>query len=89
MSDLVNQLARAKEEVKLLPCPFCGGAAERATHQHYKGGYYRVITYCKHSETQEDMVVYECCKTRWAWVRPRKMFDEVLPDGTPRFLRLR
>lgn len=61
-------------------------------YQHYKtGNYYRVIGVAKHSETLEDLVVYECLydnpKSK-LWVRPMSMFlEEVEMDGKkiPRF----
>lgn len=41
---------------------------------HKKGGYYRVLSYCVHSETQERMVVYESIVEKHVWVRPLNMF---------------
>ena len=49
-------------------------------YQHYKGNYYRVIGIAKHSETLEDMVVYEAlysCEQK-LWVRPASMFEEAV-----------
>ncbi|RJQ35836.1 DUF1653 domain-containing protein [Candidatus Microgenomates bacterium] len=49
-------------------------------YQHSKtGNYYRVIGIAKHSETLEELVVYECLYENPAgkiWVRPKKMFLE-------------
>lgn len=58
-----------------------------ATHEHYKGGLYRVIGEARHSETEEWLVVYEQLwpKARGLWVRPREMFHGNLEDGTVRF----
>ncbi len=61
-------------------------------YQHSKSGnFYRVIAIAKHSETLEDLVVYECLydnpKSK-IWVRPLKMFlEEVEINGrkVPRF----
>lgn len=54
-------------------------------YQHYKGKEYKVINIVKHSETLEDLVLYEClyendlAKT---WVRPLKMWlSSVEIDG--------
>jgi hypothetical protein len=58
---------------------------------HYKGKKYRIVCVAKHSETLEDMVVYEALyenELGKLWIRPKKMFEEVLNiDGqaTPRF----
>lgn len=61
-----------------------------ATHEHYKGGLYRVIGTAKHSESFEELIVYEQLwpKERSLWVRPAAMFGETLTDGRPRFRAL-
>ncbi len=47
-------------------------------YYHYKGGNYRVIKLAKHSETDEDMVVYESIEYGSWYVRPLSMwFDSV------------
>jgi hypothetical protein len=57
-----------------------------------KGTFYRVHFVAKHSETLEDMVVYEALydnKMSKFWVRPAKMwFEEVEVEGkkVPRFV---
>lgn len=62
-------------------------AQKIATHRHYKGGYYKVIGTAKHTETNEQLVVYEHVYPHEAalFVRPESMFNETLPDGTKRF----
>jgi cyclomaltodextrinase len=48
-------------------------------YRHYKGKEYRVIGIAKHSETKEDMVVYETLYENdlsKLWVRPLQMFTE-------------
>jgi hypothetical protein len=61
-------------------------------YQHSKSGKkYRVIGVAKHSETLEDLVIYEALyenETSKLWARPLKMFtDEVEINGerVPRF----
>lgn len=60
-------------------------------YEHYKGNKYKVIGIAKHSETLEDLVVYEPMyenKTAKLWVRPLAMFEEEVEiDGqkVPRF----
>lgn len=60
-------------------------------YEHYKGHRYKVIGIAKHSETLEDLVVYESLyenKVSKLWVRPLSMFlEEVEVDGRkiPRF----
>ena len=56
------------------------------TYRHYKGNLYKIIGLAKHSETLEDMIVYQPLKTGDNWVRPYKMWNEVVDDkGTLRF----
>lgn len=52
-------------------------------YQHYKGNMYKVIAFAKHSETLEDMVVYQALYGDMIiWVRPLSMFVEYIDkDG--------
>jgi hypothetical protein len=54
-------------------------------YRHYKGKDYEVIGCAKHSETEEEFVVYRALYgERGLWVRPTAMFLEtVLVDGQP------
>lgn len=54
-------------------------------YRHYKGGEYEVIGVAKHSETEEELVVYRALYGQGSlWVRPLKMFTETLEiDGQP------
>ncbi len=58
-------------------------------YRHYKGNYYEVIGVARHSETEEELVVYRCLYGDHSlWVRPLAMFTEtVAVDGRtlPRF----
>lgn len=58
-------------------------------YRHYKGKDYLVIGVARHSETEEEMVVYRTdYGDRSLWVRPLKMFQETVEiNGTsvPRF----
>lgn len=60
-------------------------------YRHYEGGEYRVLGVAKHSETLEDLVVYEALyenEVSKLWVRPLAMFlgnVEVEGKGVPRF----
>lgn len=48
-------------------------------YQHFKGNFYQVLYIAKHSETEEDMVVYQPeYGERAIWVRPLAMFDETI-----------
>ena len=52
-------------------------------YRHFKGNIYRVLHIAKHSETLEEMVVYQAMYgERGVWVRQRAMFEEVIErDG--------
>lgn len=58
-------------------------------YRHYKGGEYLVVGVARHSETEEELVVYRPdYGDRGLWVRPLAMFQEsVLVAGVeqPRF----
>lgn len=44
-------------------------------YRHFKGNEYRVLHIAKHSETEEDMVVYQqLYGEHGIWVRPLSMF---------------
>lgn len=67
---------------------------ELGLYKHYKGNVYEVIGVARHSETQEELVVYKAGYQKEGenlWVRPLKMFEEsLLIDGrlTKRFSKL-
>lgn len=52
-------------------------------YKHFKGNEYLVLYQAKHSETLEDLVVYQALYgERGIWVRPLKMFlEQVEVDG--------
>lgn len=52
-------------------------------YRHFKGNVYQVLHIAKHSETLEEMVVYQAMYgERGIWVRPKEMFEEVIErDG--------
>ena len=58
-------------------------------YRHYKGKNYRVIAQATHSETLEQMVVYQALYGEGGmWVRPLAMFlEDVTIEGVtqPRF----
>lgn len=60
--------------------------------KHFKGNLYRVMYVALHSETGEEMVVYQALYgQRGIWVRPASMWlEHVERDGYsgPRFVRL-
>ena len=57
-------------------------------YRHFKGNIYRVLHIAKHSETLEDMVVYQTMYgEKGIWVRPQTMFEEVIERDGKTFRR--
>ena len=58
-------------------------------YRHYKGQPYMVIAIAKHSETEEDMVIYQDIEfPEKIWARPKGMFEETVEwegNTVPRF----
>ncbi|HEV3344551.1 MAG TPA: DUF1653 domain-containing protein [Pirellulales bacterium] len=58
-------------------------------YRHYKGKEYVVLGVARHSETEEELVVYrQDYGDRGLWCRPRRMFEEtvdVAGQAVPRF----
>lgn len=61
-------------------------------YEHYRGNKYRVLGVSRHSETLEELVVYQALYGDYGlWVRPISMFQEKIEiDGQmmPRFRHL-
>ena len=68
------------------------GDVAAGRYKHYKGPFYQVIGVARHSETEEELVVYLALYgERGLWVRPKAMFlEQVVVDGraVPRFERV-
>ena len=64
-------------------------ALKSGEYEHYKGQRYKVLGIARHSETLEELVVYQALYgERGLWVRPLLMFKEVVDLGgkkVPRF----
>jgi len=56
---------------------------KKGIYRHFKGNRYELIGVAKHSETEEDMVVYRALYGEGGlWVRPLSMWsDRVERDG--------
>ncbi|THJ20738.1 MAG: DUF1653 domain-containing protein [Nitrospira sp. CG24E] len=54
-------------------------------YRHYKGEEYEVLGVARHSETEEEFVVYRALYGDYGlWIRPKAMFLEmVIVDGHP------
>ena len=56
------------------------------TYKHYQGNLYKIIAFAKHSETCEDMIVYQSVENGDIWVRAKSMWNEIVNNsGTLRF----
>ena len=57
-------------------------------YRHFKGNIYKVLHVAKHSETLEDIVVYQAMYgEKGIWVRPTSMFEEVIERDGKTFRR--
>ena len=56
---------------------------KKGLYRHFKGNIYRILHIAKHSETLEEMVVYQAMYGEGGiWVRPLSMFEEEIErDG--------
>ncbi|MDP1881007.1 MAG: DUF1653 domain-containing protein [Parachlamydiaceae bacterium] len=54
-------------------------------YEHYKGFRYKVLAIARHSETLEELVVYQALYgEKGSWVRPLAMFlEDVMIDEKP------
>lgn len=61
-------------------------------YRHYKGQQYEVLGVARHSETEEEFVVYRALYgERGLWIRSVTMFTERVDQGgvsVPRFSRI-
>ncbi|MGE5195711.1 MAG: DUF1653 domain-containing protein [Anaerolineae bacterium] len=76
---------------KILP-PFSSAAKSilvSSVYEHYKGLRYKVLAVARHSETLEELVVYQALyEDGGTWVRPLGMFLENITingQSQPRF----
>lgn len=51
------------------------------TYKHYKGNLYKIIAIAKHSETTEEMIVYQSIKDGQVWVRPKTMWNNIIDEN--------
>ncbi len=60
----------------------------KGKYRHYKGGFYWVVDVARHSETNEELVIYRCSDNLSLYARPKKMFlEDIVIEGksVPRF----
>ena len=57
-------------------------------YRHFKGNLYEVMTVARHTETEEEMVVYRALYGDFGiWVRPLAMFTEQIERDGQRITR--
>ncbi len=57
-------------------------------YRHFKGNEYRVLCLARHSETLEQMVVYQALYGEHGiWVRPASMWNEIVERNGETFRR--
>jgi hypothetical protein len=57
-------------------------------YRHFKGNEYEVLYLAKHSETQEEMVVYKALYGEGGvWVRPAAMWNEEIEREGKKYKR--
>ncbi len=60
-------------------------------YRHFKGKTYVILQIGRHTETDEELIVYQEWTTMLrgtVWIRPRSLFEESVEDGTPRFTHI-
>jgi hypothetical protein len=58
--------------------------------KHYKGGIYIIINKCMHTETLDELIVYQSLKDKKIWARPVSMFcDYIYEKGCWRFTKIK
>jgi hypothetical protein len=66
-----------------------GSEVPAGRYRHYKGSLYQVLGVARHSETEEELVVYRpLYGAGGLWVRPKALFLETVTAGgetVPRF----
>jgi hypothetical protein len=76
---------------EILPCfsSIAKSIAVGSLYKHYKGLHYKIIAIARHSETMEELVVYQALYGESnLWVRPLNMFLEnivISGQSQPRF----
>ena len=61
---------------------------KQGLYRHYKGNLYRLLYIARHSETLEEMVIYQDVNNpEKIWARPASMWEETVEVGGERVSR--
>ncbi len=63
-----------------------GPPAPGSRWQHYRGGFYTVITIARREGTAEPLVIYKAAKDGAVWARPLTEWTQLVGKNTPRFV---
>ena len=57
-------------------------------YKHYKGNLYKVLGFAKHSETNEDLVIYMALYGDYCvWARPKHIWNEIVEKNGKKYKR--
>ena len=57
-------------------------------YKHYKGNLYKVLGFAKHSETNEDLVIYMALYGDYCvWARTKHMWNEIVETNGKKYKR--
>ena len=56
-------------------------------YRHFKGGIYELLFIARHSESEEEMVIYKSVKDGRYWARPARMWNETVIHNGEEVLR--
>ena len=60
------------------------------TYKHFKGGIYKILNIAKHSETMEELVIYQdTLDPKLIWARPLNNFQETITRDGKTFKRFK
>ena len=78
--DIVNSAAEAKPEVQEIPDTKETEIVIGGKYRHFKGGEYELLSVARHSENNEELVIYKSLKDGQVWARPKAMFVGMAGD---------
>ncbi|HPY86235.1 MAG TPA: DUF1653 domain-containing protein, partial [Ruminococcus flavefaciens] len=78
--DIVNSAAEAEPEVQEIPDTTETEIVIGGKYRHFKGGEYELLSVARHSENNEELVIYKSLKDGQVWARPKAMFVGMAGD---------
>ena len=57
-------------------------------YKHFKGNVYKIIAIAKHTETEEELIIYQQVdQPQKVWARPISMFIDIIEKNNNKFSR--